>query len=185
MIKLLITTFLLCTTPELAEFLKSAEISPTQEAQEFLNSFHESSPAVEQKCSTRNLPQNIPSISQEKLFVFMSFSVPIESWKHYSEKLQKSQGAFVLKGLPNNSFDLLVQKLVSLREAGVNAPILLDPVAFETYKISSVPTILLEDHGRIDQIIGNIPLQIALEKFKDQGETKTLAKRLLQLVGGV
>lgn len=118
--------------------------------------------------------------SKDKLLLFTSFSVPLESWKEHSHYLQKLNGAFVLRGLPNDSFEELQVKILELRKAGIQAEILLDPVAFEEHNIDSVPSLVLQQKNQSDKISGNLPIPYALTLFSEKGDTQELALKILQ-----
>lgn len=122
--------------------------------------------------------QTIPSLPGS-LLLFISFSVPLPSWKEHSLHLEKTGGAFVLQGLPQNSFSLLSQKLQELRNAGILAQILLDPPAFESYQITAVPTLVLKHDTLSDQISGNLQIPAALAWFARQGSLPALAQQYL------
>ena len=107
-----------------------------------------------------------PVQEESSLKVFMSFSVPIESWKDISTQLEETDGVFVLRGVPNNSFEEFAVKLMNLREAGVRAPIDLDPEAFETYAIDSVPAFVFKGN----KITGNLRCDAALREIREKGD---------------
>ncbi len=125
-------------------------------------------------------PCYIPPVSQDdpSLLVFMSFSVPDRLWVELSESLQKVGGAFVIRGLPDNSFRSFANKVASLRKRGVHAPIVLNPPDFSKYQINLVPTTILIDDNRFDKMTGTTSIRYALETFEKQGDTKN-AKSLL------
>lgn len=127
-------------------------------------------PPIQQRQSGRNL------------MVFISFSVPLESWKDLSAQLEKTDGVFVLKGIPDNSFEKLSEKLVELKAAGVNAPIDIDPEKFETHGIVEVPAFVLEEGPRTDKIFGNIRLDTALREIAEKGEMRDMAKEIYQML---
>jgi len=131
----------------------------------------------EKKCPA---PPSLNLSGPEKLLVFMSFSIPLETWKAHSKDLEKVGGTFVLRGLPENSFEVLAQQLAALRESGVDASIILDPTEFEKHQIGAVPALVLQAEDRLDKITGNIQIQAALERFADTGETAPIARRLLK-----
>ena len=115
------------------------------------------------------------SETEKPLRVFISFSVPLESWKDLSHQLEKTEGYFVIRGLPENSFEKFAEKLIELRSSGINAPIDIDPESFEKHGIQAVPTIVLED----DKITGNLRLDAALRKIVEAGDS---SKRALELL---
>ncbi|HSX38480.1 MAG TPA: type-F conjugative transfer system pilin assembly protein TrbC [Chlamydiales bacterium] len=119
-----------------------------------------------------------PSASHFK--VFMSTSVPLESWKDLSYQLEQTEGIFVLKGLPQDSIELLAKFIFELRGAGVNAPIDIDPENFAKYEIDAVPAIVLEDGEQWDRMIGNLRLDAVLKEFAEKGNTHSKAKAILQ-----
>jgi len=138
----------------------------------------------ERKCSM----QNISEVEQElpgfpRLMGFISFSMPIETLLELSLQLQRVGGAFVIRGLPGNSFKLLSEKILELRERGSNIPILIDPKAFETHNVEHVPTFVLFDGNKFDKIAGNISIEHVLSRFAEKGELKG-SKNLLDLYRG-
>lgn len=173
----------LSTTPQ--EAVSSQQDIPpiSKDVLEFIQSLENPEKTDQQKCSYRStspLSSSIVDVKREKLFLFTTLSMPLESWKSHSFFLQKVGGCFVLQGLPDNSFSSLSQKIQELREAGVHAEILLDPPAFEKYKIQAVPTIVFDDGEQYDKIAGNIALPSALNIFAKSGETHQSAAELLK-----
>lgn len=118
----------------------------------------------------------------KRLLVFMSFSAPVETWKDLSSQLEKTDGVFVVRGVPENSFEAFAKKVVELRQAGVGAPIDIDPEAFETYAIDRVPAIVLEEGTRNDKVVGNVRLDAALIKIKEMGDAKDAAEKRLAML---
>lgn len=112
--------------------------------------------------------------------VFISFSVPLETWRDFSNQMEKIGGVFILRGIPGNSFETLAEEILTLRKEGIYAPIDIDPNAFELYRIHSVPTILLEDGKRYDKVIGNVRLDTALQMMADQGDLPQMAHERLK-----
>jgi type-F conjugative transfer system pilin assembly protein TrbC len=104
------------------------------------------------KCPSLPFPALFSDSTTPSLLVFMSFSVPLESWKETSFYLEKLNGAFVLQGLPNNSFEELAKQIIQLRQKGIRAPILLDPHTFTTYNVTSSPTFVLIQDSHHDKI---------------------------------
>lgn len=90
-------------------------------------------------------------------FVFISFSVPTETWKDYSQEMDQG-GVFILRGVPNNSFSDFALKVAELRREGVYAPIELDPELFLKHSVEVVPTIVFQNGNRVE---GNITLDRA------------------------
>lgn len=118
---------------------------------------------------------------EESLLVCISFSVPKESWVSLSNEVEKTGGAFIVRGLPDNSFQQLAYRVKELKDAGVNVPIHIDPRCFKKYLISEVPSFVVVDGGRYDKVAGNISLKGALELMAQEGETekaKELSRRI-------
>lgn len=107
--------------------------------------------------------------SSPKLRVFISFSVPLKTWQDYSPQLVERGGVFVLRGLPDHSFHSLSQRIQELRERGVSAQIIIDPDLFDKHQVTAVPTIVLENAGKLDKMAGNITLASALRIFQEGG----------------
>lgn len=145
----------------------------------FLKELYNQSSLGKPKCSKCLSPPENFNQDAEHLRVFMSFSVPIESWKDLSSQLEQMGGSFVLRGLPENSVKSFLKQIASLREAGVNAPILIDPEAFEKYAIKAVPTVVLINGEKYDKITGNILLKTVLKSFAEKGSVKEIAKNIL------
>jgi conjugal transfer pilus assembly protein TrbC len=119
-------------------------------------------------------------ISQDwKLLLFISFSVPETAWMSLSQELEKYGGTFVLRGLPNQSFQELASRILKLKEKGVNASIQLDPKSFLAYEINQVPAIVIAEDRIFDKLSGHVSLKFALEKMAQYGETHS-AKILYQ-----
>jgi len=111
--------------------------------------------------------------SDMRLYVFMSFSVPISIWQQLSQLLEKIGGAFVLRGLPGNSFQDYSEKVQEMTTMKIRAPILVDPLLFSKYEIQAVPAFLIEEPNHFDLIAGNISLVYALDYMSRKGETVT------------
>ena len=117
--------------------------------------------------------------NESHLLVFISFSAPEETWKSYSPILEKTNGSFLLRGAPDNSFQKLAEKIKDLREKGIQASIQIDPESFEKHNITTIPTILLAKGEVYDQITGNISLNEALRIFSESGDLANEARSLL------
>lgn len=121
-----------------------------------------------------------PKNQEIKLQIFMSLSVPLETWKEYSYFLEKTQGDFVLRGLPHNSFHEFAGAILKLRQAGINAPIEIDPEGFELHKIQAVPAFVFSCGHNVDKICGNIKPEEAFKVFAQGGATAELAQQFLR-----
>lgn len=111
-------------------------------------------------------------VQEPKVLVFVSFSIPNRAWIDLSKELEKVGGVFVLRGLPDQSMQILASRILKLKEEGVNAPILIDPKSFLTYGIDQVPAIVISEEKAFDKVSGHVSLKFALEKMKEQGDTK-------------
>lgn len=112
-----------------------------------------------------------------QMFVFMSFSIPDETWVSISRELEKVGGVFVIRGLPQNNFKELASKILSLKEKGVDVPIQLDPKKFQVYQLTSVPAFLVIEEKSYDKVVGNVSVKFALELMATKGDT--LSAKLL------
>ena len=105
---------------------------------------------------------------QTALYVFMSFSLPDETWMAISHEVEKTEGVLVLRGLPENSFKQLAVKIYNLRKIGVRATVQVDPRLFDKYRIDKVPTFVTTDNDRFDKVSGNVSLAFALGKMETE-----------------
>ena len=144
--------------------------SMLEEASSFLKKLHEEASSGAPGCA--KCSQKAPDL-RHNLMVFISFSVPLESWKEWSHALEKFGGTFVLKGIPDNSFQMFMKKIVELRRAGVNAPISIDPEAYEKFGVNTTPTVVALNGKEYDKVAGNIHLEAALRMFNEKGVTVT------------
>jgi len=99
------------------------------------------------KCLTCTQESINSSDALPSVLVFVSFSLADGVWLSLSEDLKKLDGAFVLMGIPQNSFKELAQKIYKLRQQGPSATIPMHPrffiVSFDNL-IPPKPTILYE-----------------------------------------
>lgn len=135
------------------------------------------------KCTSKNIEMQKEAQSSPRVMAFVSFSMPFELLIDLSLQLERVRGTFVIRGLPENSFKLLSEKILLLREKGGSVPFLIDPKAFETYNIQAVPSFVVFEGSKFDKIAGNLSLGFALEQLVAQGET-TYAKELLKTFWG-
>lgn len=139
--------------------------------------------AAERKCSTKtSVPHESSIANMTSLFIFISFSVPIESWKDLSCEMEKADGVFVLNGIPNSSFSEFADKVKEIRSKGIDAPIQIDPQSFEKYGIEHVPAFILDDGKGFDKIYGNIPLSKALQLIAETGTVSDYSKKILNSI---
>lgn len=100
----------------------------------------------------------LQEIMEPKLYVFMSFSVPDNIWLSLSREMADYSAVFVIRGLPNNSFKSLAQKVADLKEKGMEAPIQIFPHLFKQYSVERVPCFVFCDQGEIDTFYGAVSL---------------------------
>lgn len=125
----------------------------------------------------------------DKLMVFVSSSMPVSVLQTYVKEGGKYNAILVFKGLPDNSFKSLANLVKLVQEEGSKNSMQIDEEAFDRYKVTEVPVIVLskEENGKLlesskltfDKIRGNIGIKAALHKFSEQGELKDLAQELL------
>jgi type-F conjugative transfer system pilin assembly protein TrbC len=106
--------------------------------------------------------------------------MPDQALLYFSKELERYNGTFVLRGIPENSFSKLFQKLDHLRSMGVHAPFSIDPDLFEKHASKAVPTLLLKGEKQVDRIVGNLSIRDSLERFSLSGFNRALAKQKLK-----
>jgi type-F conjugative transfer system pilin assembly protein TrbC len=99
--------------------------------------------------------------SEDTLKLFISFSVPDSFWLESSKELERIGGAFILRGIPDNSFNVFAKNVLRLRKMGVLAPIRVDPKSFERNQIEVVPTFVQEG----SKVSGMLSLDYVLTLF--------------------
>ncbi len=122
----------------------------------------------------------ISSDSDPTLSIYISFSVPAETWKEYSDTLKQIGGVFVLRGLPDNSFEAFSNIVKKFRALGIDAPIRLDPEAFEKHNIQAVPVLILEEGNCFDKVVGNQRIEDSLRLIIEKGTTHQSAEKILK-----
>jgi len=121
--------------------------------------------------------------SDSHVFVFMSFSIPDDTWVSLSKELEKIGGVFVIRGLPKHSFTELASKILSLKEKGVTVPIQIDPKKFQVYQLASVPAFVIIEEKSYDKVVGNVSVKFALDLMATKGVTS--AAKLLNRTYGM
>ena len=155
-----------------------AEIKPTNKTYEEKGRNLSETHQNKLKCS---LSAGLTSDPQTSLYVFVSFSLPDETWLTLSKELEKVGGIFILRGLPENSFKNLALKVQALRKKGLKIPLQVDPRLFTKFDVQAIPTFVINEEEKFDKLSGNVSLAFALEKMSLRGETenaKKLRKRL-------
>lgn len=110
----------------------------------------------------------------DKLLIFVSSSLPVASLKSLHEQARSKNATLIFRGLIKNSF---AETKIFFEEQQISGDI--NPILFEDYQITHVPTFILRKGSTFDQIQGNITLDEALTQMKEKGELKDQAKKLL------
>lgn len=142
---------------------------------------------------------NEPSYTESyALRVFVSSSMPTPLLKSYAKEAKKYNATLVFKGLPNGSFKELSKLILSMRGGDTNdeelASIQIDDEAFEKFKVTSVPSVVLSNESEhqeahtnskptYDKLDGTIYIKSALEKFASEGDTRDAAAKILKQAG--
>ena len=137
------------------------------------------------KCKVQpiNLPNPALNVSDNKFYVFVSFSMPKESLSRYSRELAKIGGIMVIRGLIDNDMLKTVAKIKKY-----NIDVAIDPNLFEEFAVINAPTFVYTnirdgENKQFDKITGHITIRQALELFIEQGKTIG-CKKLLTKLGG-
>jgi type-F conjugative transfer system pilin assembly protein TrbC len=142
------------------------------EAQSILHG-HRSSHANKGACKGK-CPSFTPTPDKEvALQVCMSFSVPTQVWKDLNEDLMRHHGVFVVKGLPNNSFQAFAEKVLEFRKHGITAPIRIDPKLFEQLKVNQVPQFVVKQQDETHTVSGTLTIPYVMDLMHIKtGETQ-------------
>lgn len=92
------------------------------------------------------------------LYIFMSFSVPKQVWQELWKQSGRHPFQFVLRGLPENSFQKLAEKI---KEYG--CPVSINPDLFEKFGVTHVPTFVWVQGKTVRAVQGNVSLDCALQ----------------------
>ncbi len=132
---------------------------------------HHSSHANKGCCIGKCHSFQLTSEFEPSLQVCMSFSVPIQVWKDLNEDLIRHQGVFVVKGLPNNSFQAFAGKVLEFRKQGITAPIRIDPKLFDRHQITQVPVFVVNEKEESHTVSGTvtIPYVMNILHIKQEG----------------
>lgn len=121
------------------------------------------------------------------LLVFVSFSMPKQSLQAWARQAKKAGGTLVLRGLVENSLRKTLLQIQDVLGAENLNTLNIDPLAFETFGIHTVPAVIVSDQiqtsalalsevPRFDVIYGDVGLSYALKKIIEDGEQQTLAQ---------
>lgn len=87
--------------------------------------------------------KNVPSKKGNDLIVFVSFSMPDDELKSYSEQAREAGAVLVMRGLVNNS--LQQTKIRAYQVSHARAGWEINPSLFKKFKVDRVPVIILAD----------------------------------------
>lgn len=104
--------------------------------------------------------------NSEKILIFVSFSMPEASLKALAASMSSTsyQSTFIIRGLIDDSF-----KKTALKIKELNTEMEVNPVDFEEYNVTKVPTFILVRKGKeVSRLSGNVTLDFALEKLREE-----------------
>ena len=110
--------------------------------------------------------------NQDKILVFVSFSMPSASLVALSQEAEKHHAVLVMRGLKDDSFKE-TQKAFAALGKDMTCGIEINPEAFETYHIKQVPVFVLvkstpgKDAQEMGRLSGNVSLAFAANKLKE------------------
>jgi conjugal transfer pilus assembly protein TrbC len=115
----------------------------------------------------------------ESILIFVSFSMPQTSLKQWLDQAHRTGASVVIRGLINNSFKETLSAMTRLVTDNTGG-LLLDPTLFQKFDIKQVPAVVILQPSacsneqsclpRFDVIYGDVTLEYALQKLREQGE---------------
>jgi type-F conjugative transfer system pilin assembly protein TrbC len=118
------------------------------------------------KGCVKDATPHLPSAEKnDRVMVFVSFSMPDASLKALAESAKKHHAILVMRGLYQDSFAQTAQKI---QELGISVDI--HPELFETHHVTSVPTFVRIKDGQATHILkGNVTLEFVRKAFEGTG----------------
>ena len=113
-----------------------------------------------------------PNNKKDGLSIFVSLSMPKNLLEQYDAIAKKIGAKLVMRGFKNNSFKETIQYTQKI-------VVQVDPVAFKKFGVTSVPSFVLSSGDKFDKLVGNISINYALTRFKDEGDLKEKAQEYL------
>lgn len=113
-----------------------------------------------------------PDNKKDGLRIFVSLSMPKNLLEQYDAIAKKIGAKLVMRGFKNNSFKETIQYTQKI-------VVQVDPVAFKKFGVTSVPSFVLSSGDKFDKLVGNISINYALTRFKDEGDLKEKAQEYL------
>ena len=104
----------------------------------------------------------------DKIYVFISFSMPKESIESLLKEATKHNAVLVLRGLKNNSFKETAKIIKDFydKENAESAGFEINPELFEQHAINHVPVFLNTTNQ--NRLSGNVTLSFAVQKLKEE-----------------
>lgn len=107
--------------------------------------------------------------AQEKILIFVSFSMPKESIKNWISEAQSLHAPVILRGFVNNSFKETVTAIANLiQDKKAHGGLQIDPILFKLYHITEVPAVIRVHDDTYDVLYGNVSLDYALKKLREE-----------------
>jgi type-F conjugative transfer system pilin assembly protein TrbC len=109
---------------------------------------------------------------EDKILVFVSFSMPRQSLVALSKEAQKHHAVLVMRGLKDDSFKATQTAFADLGNE-VQTGIEINPEAFETYHIKQVPVFVRvkltpgKEPQELGRLSGNVSLSFAANKLRE------------------
>jgi conjugal transfer pilus assembly protein TrbC len=116
-------------------------------------------------CGADELDIDFSVEKDEKLYVFVSMSIPENTLKEISQHIEPIGGSFVFRGLPGGSFPAFTKRVSELRKVGISADLQIDPDLFEDYQVEAVPTFVYVKDDDHKKIVGNVSVPWALREM--------------------
>lgn len=114
----------------------------------------------------KTTPQSVP------VLIFMSYSVPRNVWVSLLKEAEMLGLTiqFVIRGLPENSFQKLAEKVTAY-----NCPVMIDPTLFTDYNITAVPAFVFREKDHVRGTYGNISIAYAKSQPSTQATHNEVA----------
>jgi type-F conjugative transfer system pilin assembly protein TrbC len=109
---------------------------------------------------------------KEQILIFVSFSMPEPSLKQWLIEAHQAGAHVVIRGLKNNSFKETASIMTKLLKDTNAGGIELNPVAFQKYKITKVPAVVVvnNESQNYDVVYGNVTLEYALKEIRKRNK---------------
>lgn len=101
--------------------------------------------------------------SQQKILIFVSFSMPKESLKQWLLQAEKNSAPVLLRGFKNNSLRETLSEFQSI-QSETKSGIQIDPISFEKFGVTKVPAVVIQqadknNENNFDVIYGDVGLE--------------------------